>query len=128
MARSTTTKTLRLTPDELAALRLQAEGRGLSVNALLVKCVREIVGATPDLLNEDADALHGANAQAQAIGRNLNQLVRAINTGRAAGVTVDRQYLDAVAERVEAMRREIQAIAERQKNRWVDLRTSNDQS
>lgn len=112
---------VKLTPTERAALQAKAEAVGLTLHGLMVKVVREIIGAVPELLNDDVDALGDANAQAQAIGRNLNQLVRAVNTGRAIGVKVDREYLDLVAERVAGIATAIEDVSERQRNRWVPI-------
>jgi len=63
-------KSIRLPPAELAVLRVIAERLGMSVSALLVKAVREILGSGPELLNDNASVLAESNNQAQAIGRN----------------------------------------------------------
>ena len=125
MPRSTITKTLRLTPQELAGLKERAGELGLSTNALLVKMVREVLGATPELLNDDVQALADANAQVHAVGRNLNQLVRAVNGGRGKGVHIDHAYLGVIAETVSVTLAEIQKLAQRQRERWVFLDGDN---
>lgn len=106
---------------EYEALEGVAARASLNVHALMLKVVREIIGAGPELLNDNVEALGAANAEAQAIGRNLNQLVRAVNTGKAKGVSVDKEYLGAVAARVEAMAKEIKLLAQRQRERWVSV-------
>jgi hypothetical protein len=119
VARGTVIKSIRLTPAENGKLQEVAEGAGLTVHGLLVKMVREVIGARPDLLNDDVGPLADAAGQALAIGRNLNQLVRSVNSGKAKGVTVDAGYLDTVAGSVETIVKEIHALAERQRRRWV---------
>lgn len=109
-----------VTPDEAEAVRATAAALGLSVNGMLVKVIREIVGATPALLGDDVDALMDAAAQGAAIGRNLNQLVRAANKGKAR-LTVDQDFLANVSEAVSRIQAEVRALAERQQNRWVNL-------
>ena len=121
MARGTVIKSIRLTPEESGAFQAVAEARGLTAHGLLVKMVREVIGATPDLLNDDVGPLADAAGQAQAIGRNLNQLVRAVNSGKGKGVTVDSAFLGNVAESVGLIVKEIHGIAERQRRRWVAI-------
>jgi len=112
---------VKLTPMEREALKARAEAIGLTTHGLMVKVVREIIGGLPELLNDDVDVLGDANAQAQAIGRNLNQLVRAVNTGRAKGVRIDNEYLELVATNVNAIAAGIREVCERQRNRWVPI-------
>jgi hypothetical protein len=110
---------VRLTEDEREALKFLAAARGSSVHALLVSVVRQAIDAGPMLLKDDLAELQRAHAEAYAIGRNLNQLVRAVHTGKAKDLRVENGFLETVARRVEAMQKAIRELAERQHARWV---------
>jgi|GEM_PF-2727123 len=126
--RSRTGVRVKLTGDELTALGDVAASLGITRHAVLVKAVREIIGAVPELMNDDVRALEDANAQVHAVGRNLNQLVRAVNGGRGKGVNVDKAYLAVIAESVAATLIEIRKIAQRQRERWVFLAPASEPS
>lgn len=50
----------------------------------LRKVIREVIGEGPDLLPNELQAFRDATFQVGAIGRNLNQLVRAFHWGESA--------------------------------------------
>ena len=50
------------------------------------RLIRAAVGAGPALSAENALAIAALTAQTRAVGRNLSQLLRAVNTGAAVGL------------------------------------------
>jgi len=94
----------------------------LSTNAarFLRKVIREVIGAGPDLLANDLQALREATYQVGAVGRNLNQLVRFFHSGRLAGVSLDRALLMAVRDEVAKLEKELLAVVQRSRRRWVN--------
>lgn len=80
---------LRLTDAEQKAFIAFAERVGESRARLLRKAVRDMVGLGPDLLRGDLEPFREAVYQLAAIGRNLNQVARTLNTELASGDVPD---------------------------------------
>jgi len=57
--------------------------------------------------------------QIAALGRNVNQLLKAYHTGQPPGILVDHAALAGFYELVEKLREEVAAIIFRSKQRWV---------
>ena len=76
---------LRLTPSEYAASQQAARAVGLSPNRWIVALIRAHLGGEPQFGATELAALSESNAQLASIGRNLNQMARALNAGSAVG-------------------------------------------
>jgi hypothetical protein len=70
---------IRLTPNEFVALRDVADATGFSVNRWLVAMVRAQLASEPQFGQHELAVLAASNSQLAAIGRNLNQIARALN-------------------------------------------------
>lgn len=70
---------LRLTPSEYAAAQQAAGSVGLSPNRWIVALIRAHLGGEPQFGATELTALSESNAQLASIGRNLNQMARALN-------------------------------------------------
>jgi hypothetical protein len=68
-----------LTADEIAALKKAASRDGLAPPRWIVALMRENLFDRAQPTAYAVEALNNSNFQVQAIGRNLNQLVRALN-------------------------------------------------
>lgn len=121
MAR-TSPLTLRVSALEKDALRELAEDTHQSVNALMTKVVREVIEAGPHLFEEGLGSLHEATQQLAAIGRNLNQVVRAINSSSGKAITIDTEYLASVKAHVDNVAAATGRLIEQQKERWAPVR------
>ena len=77
---------IRLTKTEMAKTREHAENEGCSPNRWIINLVRANLTKRPQFGMKELDALGESNKQLLAIGRNLNQLIRAINRGEGRGV------------------------------------------
>ena len=93
---------------------------GTNGSRFLRKVIREVIGEGPDLLPNEMEAFREATFQVGAIGRNLNQLVRAFNSGQLTGGQVDASLLIAIRDQVAKLEKELLAIVLRSRQRWVN--------
>ncbi len=114
--------TFRISAPEKQALAEFAADCNLSVNAVIVKVLREVLEAGPHLLADDINALGEATQQLAAIGRNLNQIVRSINSNPARKVAIDIEYLSSIKAHVDGVAAAVGRLMERQKERWAPIR------
>jgi hypothetical protein len=70
---------IRLSMSEHAALDKLAENTGLTVNRYLVQLARAHLIKKPQFSIPEIEALSESNLQLLALGRNLNQMARALN-------------------------------------------------
>jgi len=115
---------LRVSALEKEALRELAEDTHQSVNALMTKVVREVIGAGPHLFDDGLEGLQEATQQLAAIGRNLNQLVRAVNSSPKKSFSVDTDYLVSIKAHVDGVAVATGRLIEQQKARWAPVRSS----
>lgn len=110
---------VRLTEEEHRALNAVQERLGTTRSRLLRKTVRELIGLGPDLLLQEWQAFVELAFQVAAVGRNLNQLVRAIHQGKTAISLEDRALVEGVRDQVTAVQTALQATIVRSRQRWV---------
>jgi hypothetical protein len=110
---------VRLTEEEHKALDAIQERLSTTRSRLLRKAVRELIGLGPDLLPQEWKAFEDLAFQVAAVGRNLNQLVKAIHQGKAAIGPEDRLLVEGVSDRVREVQAALQAAIERSRQRWV---------
>jgi hypothetical protein len=93
---------LRLQAADRLLLKERASARGLREATYLAMLVRAHVRALTPLPTQELRALQSTVAELRAIGRNLNQIARSVNEGRAKDRTllVDAVTLIPVCERV----------------------------
>ncbi|MDE2467108.1 MAG: hypothetical protein KGO02_25860 [Alphaproteobacteria bacterium] len=106
---------LRLRSSEAQAIRALAEPEGHSAQAWIVRQLRyRLEGAVP-FAKEELAAQHGAIRELAAVGRNLNTLThRLLRSGQFAEGMLD---LQALAQAVERLRREMMATTTRASHR-----------
>jgi hypothetical protein len=110
----------RLSQAEYQSFTLVLQKLGTNGARFLRKVIREVIGEGPDLLPDELQAFREATFQVGAIGRNLNQLVRAFHSGQLAGSQVDGVLLEAVQDLVAKLEKELLAIVLRSRQRWVN--------
>jgi hypothetical protein len=86
---------------------------------LLRKIIRELIGQGPDLLDHEWQALENLIYQLGALGRNLNQYVKAIHTRQAKASPLDLALIEQVRDEVKRVDIWVIAIIARSKQRWV---------
>lgn len=121
MAKTETVR-VRLSQLEKQAVGEFAEDCNLSVNALIEKVLREVIGAGPHLLSDDLKVLDEATQQLAAIGRNLNQIVRAMNSSQGRNITIDSGYLATIKGHVDQVAIAVAGMIDQQKARWAPVR------
>lgn len=72
---------IRLRPGDAGALVRRAKGRRLKPSTYIAALVRSHLVEDPPLPTAELAVLERATAEVSAIGRNLNQIARAINAG-----------------------------------------------
>ncbi|WP_183708541.1 plasmid mobilization relaxosome protein MobC [Paraburkholderia tropica] len=88
---------------EYEAVRLVAQRMGFTLSRFLVAMVRAQITRYPQLGEREVTALEASNYQLAAIGRNLNQIARALNAQPSAVPQPHRLVL------IDALRAEIDA-------------------
>jgi len=76
---------VRLTGSELAKIREHAEVLGTSPNQWIVNLIRANLSRQAQFGMVELRALGESNSQLAAIGRNMNQIARKLNTGASGG-------------------------------------------
>jgi hypothetical protein len=109
----------RLNEVEHQALLGVLQGLGTTRSRLLRLIIRELIGQGPDLLTHDLQTFREAVFHVGAVGRNLNQLVRAFHGGQLLDGRVDSVLLVAVRDQVAKLEKELLAVVLRSRQRWV---------
>lgn len=91
-----------LTTEEHQSLSVAASEEGLRRTEWIVKLIRATLFQQPQFNRAEVDALSESSRQLAAIGRNLNQIARTLNTEPNASRSV-------TVERIEALSAEIKA-------------------
>jgi hypothetical protein len=113
----TTRVYLRLRPEDRLLLRERARARGMRSATYVSVLVRAHLRSLAPLPKDELIALRQSVAELGAIGRNLNQLARAANSGeRVAGPA--REDLLAMLQVCEAMRAHVKALIRTNVNSW----------
>jgi len=87
---------------------------------LIRKIIRELVNKQPDLVTAEMKIFKDAVKQLAGISRNLNQLTRAVNTGKIPARLTEESYWNDLLSYVKETRRAYDDIIDMTENRWVD--------
>lgn len=82
--KATVRKKISLTPSEAAHVEAVAQAEGFSSTRWIVGLIRARLTHTPQFGQQELEALGQSNSQLLKIGRNLNQVARALNTSPEA--------------------------------------------
>ena len=93
--------TVRLAPEDLAALDAVARETGLSRTQWTVALIRRRLHDRPQLAAPDATAFIGVQRELRRIGVNVNQIARALNTAVLEGKVLDLEIVQLEAFAVE---------------------------
>ena len=94
---------LRLSPSERTALDRAAGEAGVPSGRYVRRLIREAVGTDADMFPKELKELRNLRQSVKAVGRNLNQITRRLNTAAARDEEVDLHAGDiAVVAAVEA--------------------------
>ena len=109
----------RLTEAEDAAFIEAAKRLKASRADLLRRAVRAIIRQPADLLDKELAALDEAVYQVKAVGRNLNQIARAIHMGDLKDSLVDAATLEVVGQAVVQLDARLTDVIEKSRLRRV---------
>ena len=109
----------RFTASELAAIANEAERAGFhNVQAWIVAAVRGALTQAPQFSETELRQLTESTRNVGAVGRNLNQLVRAINTSAPELVKVRTEDIDQVRDVINTEVRNLRAVIQASTERW----------
>ena len=94
---------IRLSGDEKAALKALASEKGMTMSRLLLNCIRGLIVGRAAFLDRQAARLGELTSQVLAVGRNLNQIARAVNQAKTT-IHIDADLLRAVQSEVNGVR------------------------
>jgi hypothetical protein len=108
---------IRLAPDDRRLLRERASARGMPSATYVAVLVRSHLRKLTPLPVAELDALKRSIAELGAIGRNLNQIARALNVGgRSDGP--GRQYLESMLKIAVALRDHVRDLVKGNETSW----------
>jgi hypothetical protein len=108
---------IRLLPNDRLLLRERASSRGMPSATYVAGLVRSHLRKLTPLPVEELDALKRSIAELGAVGRNLNQIARALNAGgRWDGPGP--QHLDAMLKIAVALRDHMRALLKANETSW----------
>jgi hypothetical protein len=108
---------VRLEPGDRLLLCERAAARGIPTATYASVVIRSHLRGVAPLLKEERALLNRAIGELGAIGRNLNQIARAINQG-APGVAPTRADLMALLRACEALRSHVRQLMEANLRSW----------
>lgn len=110
---------IRLNDDGLAALDDKAIREGYSSRAgWTLAVVLAALYKEPVLTDGEVTALRESNRELAAIGRNLNQVARALNIEFRESDKLKREAIERLAERIEQHKDLVAGLLSRNMNRW----------
>jgi hypothetical protein len=116
-ARRATRLSIRLRPDDQTLLRERARARGVPAATYVSVLVRAHLRSLAPLPKEELLALRRTVAELGAVGRNLNQLVRAANQGERISGTA-RDDFRALLKVCEGLRDHVRALLAANVRSW----------
>jgi hypothetical protein len=81
--------------------------------------IREGLGVGPALRPEESRVLRELAYQIGAVGRNLNQLLKAIHSGKVVIMTDEYALIKTILDKTVAVQREMQTVIARSRKRSV---------
>ena len=108
---------VRLRADDLLLLRERAIARGMPRSTYISLLVRSHLRRLAPLPDVELKALKHAIGEVSAIGRNLNQIARAVNLGDSAAA-VTRADLHALLRACTGLRDAVKALVNRNLDSW----------
>lgn len=117
--RKTEALRVRITDEEQSGLKKRAASIDTTPSKVMRRLLREFLNGAPDYFEDGLQELRATHRELAAIGRNLNQLVRAVNAGEIVSTSEIAPELDAVREGVRKVEEVYRAGVERVRGRGV---------
>jgi predicted HicB family RNase H-like nuclease len=116
-----TTKTrveIRLTREEHRTVSDAATVAGFSINSWIVSLIRAQLTDLPQLGQFELEQLAASNSQLLAIGRNLNQIARALNAAPTEKTVYQVETVEALSEAIKSHTTAVSAVIQSNVQRW----------
>jgi hypothetical protein len=110
---------IRLSETEYRGYFLLAQNLGTTRARLFRGMVREALELGPDLITQDMKIISEGVYQLAAVGRNLNQELRAMHSGQLQGEPAHIALIEQLKERVTRLEELWIKAIKRSRNRWV---------
>lgn len=104
---------------EISAIERAARRLGWRRNTWIVSVVRNALFREPRTTVAELAALHRANTELLAVGRNLNQLARALHKDDRYKGSITVEKLDGLRETIASQVSTVQAVLDAAENRWA---------
>jgi len=109
---------LRLTETEYARIEALALQQGMSANRWVIHLIRANLSGEPQLGMTELRTLGESNSRLLAIGRNLNQIARHMNAGRALETVVTAERIDTLTRHIKTHTARVADIMRANIDRW----------
>jgi len=109
---------VRLTAGEHQAIAELAAATGFSVNSWIVALIRAQLTGAPQFGQGELEQLAASNSRLLAIGRNLNQIARALNAAPAEAVRVRPEVTQSLAREIKSHTATVGALIQSNVQRW----------
>ncbi|WP_265919528.1 plasmid mobilization protein [Cupriavidus nantongensis] len=109
---------LRLTETEYARIEALASEQGMSANRWVIHLIRANLSGEPQFAMMELRTLGESNSRLLAIGRNLNQIARHMNAGRALETAITADRIDILTRHIKAHTARVADIMRANIDRW----------
>jgi hypothetical protein len=111
--------TIRLQSADTKRMTERAKAEGFpSRTTWLTNLVMSVLNGDPVLTDVEVNTLRASNRELAAIGRNLNQVARAINIDFREGNQIAVSAIEALANRIERHKEVVAGLISKSANRW----------
>ncbi|EAV2676858.1 MobC family plasmid mobilization relaxosome protein [Salmonella enterica] len=111
--------TIRLSPNDIHNMTERAKAEGFpSRTTWLTNLVLATLNKEPVLTDAEVNALRGSNRELAAIGRNLNQIARALNVEFRDSDKLNKELIERLLEQIDGHRDKVSNLIDRNMNRW----------
>ncbi|MCS6473746.1 plasmid mobilization relaxosome protein MobC [Burkholderia thailandensis] len=109
---------VRVTVDEHRAIAAIAAAEGFSVNAWIVALIRARLTGSPQFGQGELEQLASSNSRLLAIGRNLNQIARALNAAPTELARFRPDVVESLASEIKSHTTTVGALVQSNIQRW----------
>jgi len=109
---------VRLTETEYARIEALAFQQGMSANRWVIHLIRANLSGEPQFGMTELRTLGESNSRLLAIGRNLNQIARHMNAGRALETVVTAERIDTLTRHIKTHTARVADIMRANIDRW----------
>lgn len=102
--------TTRVKPQELDKIKEILNAENKTRSSFLLGLIRARLNKFPHFNTDEINQLRDSNRQLLAIGRNLNQIVAAINAGRVKDAKLTERYCNDIIARIDSQRKAIDKL------------------